>query len=83
MISGVNVTVYTTDAKADRAVFRGVLGIPLAEAGEGWLIFALPPAELAFHSASEDGKYVIYLNCDEMATTIQALKKRKSNVAPL
>ncbi len=49
MITGAHIVLYTTDAEADRAFFRDVLNFPSVDAGHGWLIFALPPAEAAFH----------------------------------
>jgi catechol 2,3-dioxygenase-like lactoylglutathione lyase family enzyme len=49
MINGAHIVLYTTDAEADRAFFRDVLNLPSVDAGHGWLIFALPPAEAAFH----------------------------------
>jgi catechol 2,3-dioxygenase-like lactoylglutathione lyase family enzyme len=49
MISGAHVVVYSKDAEADRAFFRDVLGFKSVDAGHGWLIFALPPGEAAFH----------------------------------
>ena len=53
MITGAHVILYSTDAEADRAFFRDVLEYPSVDAGHGWLIFALPPAELAVHPAQE------------------------------
>jgi len=49
VITGAHAIVYSTDAEADRAFFREVLGFRSVDAGDGWLIFALPPAELAAH----------------------------------
>jgi catechol 2,3-dioxygenase-like lactoylglutathione lyase family enzyme len=49
MISGAHIIVYTKDPEADRAFFRDVLGFNSVDAGHGWLIFALPPGEVAFH----------------------------------
>jgi hypothetical protein len=49
MISGAHIVVYSKNAEADRAFFRDVLGLKSVDAGHGWLIFALPPAEAAFH----------------------------------
>jgi hypothetical protein len=49
MILGAHVILYSKDADADRAFFRDVLKYPFADAGHGWLIFALPPAEVAVH----------------------------------
>ena len=54
MIFGAHVIVYSHDAEADRAFFRDVLGFESVDAGHGWLIFALPPAELAVHPAEAD-----------------------------
>ena len=48
--------IYTLDAEADRAFFRDVLGLSSVDAGHGWLIFAMPPAEAAFHPAEENGR---------------------------
>ncbi len=61
MISGAHMIIYSTDAEADRAFFRDVLNFPAVDAGGGWLIFALPPAEVAVHPAPENGKQEIYL----------------------
>ena len=54
MISGAHVVVYSKNAEADRAFFRDVLAFKSVDAGHGWLIFALPPAEAAFHPSEED-----------------------------
>ena len=65
MITGAHVILYSTDAEADRAFFRDVLEYPSVDAGHGWLIFALPPAELAVHPAQE-GRHELYLMCDDL-----------------
>jgi catechol 2,3-dioxygenase-like lactoylglutathione lyase family enzyme len=83
MISGAHMIIYTTNEKADRAFFRDVLGFPSVDAGEGWLIFALPPAEIAFHPAEENGRHEIYLTCDDVAAAIRTLKKHKVKCDPL
>lgn len=54
MIRGAHVILYSRDAEADRAFFRDVLGYPFADAGRGWLIFALPPAEVAVHPSERN-----------------------------
>ena len=69
MISGAHVTVYSRDAEATRAFFRDVLELEAVDAGGGWLIFALPPAELAAHPAEEHG-IELYLMCDDLKATI-------------
>jgi predicted enzyme related to lactoylglutathione lyase len=81
MITGVHAVLFTTDAEADRAFFRDVLELPSVDAGGGWLIFALPPAELAAHPADEGGKHELYLMCDDVDATIAELKARGGAVA--
>src|SRR4051794_1996975 len=73
-ITGVHAVFYTHDAEADRAWLADVLGLESVDAGGGWLIFALPPAELAAHSASSDGGVELYLMCDNIETTMQELR---------
>jgi len=80
MITGVHLLLYSRDPEADRVFFRDVLGFQSVDAGEGWLIFALPPAEMGIHPG--DGKFVehhadhdlsgsvIYLMCDDLHATI-------------
>ncbi|MGA2664134.1 MAG: extradiol dioxygenase [Nitrososphaerales archaeon] len=77
MISGAHVIVYSKDAEADRRFFRDTLRFPHVDAGDGWLIFALPPAELAVHPAEENGSQELYLVCDDLGATIEALKRKK------
>jgi catechol 2,3-dioxygenase-like lactoylglutathione lyase family enzyme len=74
MITGVHAVIFTTDAQADRTFYRDVLQFPSLDAGGGWLIFALPPAELAAHPADEGGEHELYLMCDDVRATIDELK---------
>jgi catechol 2,3-dioxygenase-like lactoylglutathione lyase family enzyme len=60
MIEGAHSIIYSTDPDADRAFFRDVLGLPNVDVGGGWLIFGLPPAEIAFHPAQASGKHEFY-----------------------
>jgi predicted enzyme related to lactoylglutathione lyase len=76
MITGVHALVYTKDAEGVRAFFRDVLGFPSVDAGHGWLIFALPPAELGIHPADEDPHHELYLMCDDVNATIAQLKSK-------
>jgi catechol 2,3-dioxygenase-like lactoylglutathione lyase family enzyme len=87
MINGAHVLLYSTDPQADRDFFRDVLKFPCVDAGEGWLIFKLPPAEVAFHPSEEDAprshagesltEGVLYLMCDDLAGTVAALRANK------
>jgi catechol 2,3-dioxygenase-like lactoylglutathione lyase family enzyme len=76
MISGAHVIVYSKDAEADRAFFRDVLEFKSVDAGQGWLIFALPPAEAAFHTAEKNGEHELYFLCDDLQAEIAELTKR-------
>lgn len=76
MITGVHAVIYTKDAEADRTFFRDVLEFPSVDAGGGWLIFALPAAELAAHPDDEGGEHVLYLMCDDVRATIDELTAR-------
>jgi catechol 2,3-dioxygenase-like lactoylglutathione lyase family enzyme len=76
MISGAHIIVYSKDAEADRAFFRDVLGFKSVDAGHGWLIFALPPAEAAFHPG-ENGAHELYFMCDDLKAEIGSLAKNQ------
>jgi len=76
MIFGAHVIVYTTNAEADRAFFRDVLGFPSVDAGHGWLIFALPPAEAAFHPGEENDRCELYLMCDDLKAEMATFGKK-------
>ena len=76
MIFGAHVIVYSQDAEEDRAFFRDVLGFKSVDAGHGWLIFALPPAEAAFHPAEKNGVHELYLLCDDLKAEIASLAKK-------
>jgi len=76
MISGAHVIVYSQDAEEDRAFFRDVLGFKSVDAGHGWLIFALPPAEAAFHPAEKNGNHELYFLSDDLKAEIESLAKK-------
>jgi catechol 2,3-dioxygenase-like lactoylglutathione lyase family enzyme len=76
MISGAHVIVYSKDAEADRAFFRDVLGFKPVDAGHGWLIFALPPGEAAFHPSNENGPHELYFMCEALKTEMASLEKK-------
>jgi catechol 2,3-dioxygenase-like lactoylglutathione lyase family enzyme len=76
MISGAHIIVYSKNAEADRAFFRDVLGFKSVDAGHGWLIFALPAAEGAFHPSEENGVHELYFLCDDLKSEMAALAKK-------
>jgi catechol 2,3-dioxygenase-like lactoylglutathione lyase family enzyme len=75
MINGAHVIIYSRDAEADRAFFRDVLEYPHVDAGHGWLIFKLPPAEVAVHPA-ETESHDLFLMCDDLDRTMAELAAR-------
>ena len=81
MITGVHAIIFTKDAEGDRAFFRDVLDFPFVDAGGGWLIFALPPAELAAHPADEGGAHELYLMCDDIHATVAQLQAKRVDIA--
>jgi catechol 2,3-dioxygenase-like lactoylglutathione lyase family enzyme len=76
MISGAHVIVYSKNAEADRKFFRDVLGFKSTDAGHGWLIFALPPAEAAFHPSDENGVHELYFMCDDLKAEMASLAEK-------
>ena len=81
VIFGAHVIVYTRDAEADRAFLRDVIGFEGVDAGDGWLIFALPPAELAAHPSDTNGRHELYLMCDDLDATVRELRSKGVDVA--
>jgi catechol 2,3-dioxygenase-like lactoylglutathione lyase family enzyme len=81
MINGAHVVIYTKDAEADRAFFRDVLKFPCVDAGHGWLIFAMPTSEAAFHDSDKNGPHELYLMCDDITATLKELKSKNVTVS--
>jgi catechol 2,3-dioxygenase-like lactoylglutathione lyase family enzyme len=81
VIFGAHVIVSSRDAEADRAFLREVLGFAGVDAGDGWLIFALPPAEIAVHPSDTGGRHELYLMCDDIDATVRDLRGRGADVA--
>jgi catechol 2,3-dioxygenase-like lactoylglutathione lyase family enzyme len=73
-ISGVHVVVPSADPEADRVFFQDVLKYPHVDAGGGWLIFKLPPAEVAVHPGDPAAGHELYLMCDDIGETMTALR---------
>ena len=83
MITGTHAIVYTTDAEATRAFFRDKLGLEWVDSGDGWLIFALPPAELAAHPADAP-RHELFFLCDDIEATVAELAAKGVEVtAPI
>lgn len=74
MIFGAHVIVYSKNSSADRAFLSDVFGFPSVDAGHGWLIFALPPAEVAVHPSEKDDGHELYFMCDDLGAEILALR---------
>jgi catechol 2,3-dioxygenase-like lactoylglutathione lyase family enzyme len=76
MIVGSHVIIYSNHADADRAFFRDGLGFPHVDAGNGWLIFKLPPAEVAVHPVEGPQAHELYLMCDDVRATVEELSTK-------
>jgi catechol 2,3-dioxygenase-like lactoylglutathione lyase family enzyme len=81
VITGIHAIVFSPAAEKVRAFFADVLGLASVDAGGGWLIFALPPAELAVHPADGDGRHELYLMCDDIHATLAELRDKGVEVA--
>jgi hypothetical protein len=82
MIHGAHVIIYSKDAEADRAFFRDVLKYESVDAGHGWLIFALPPSEVAVHPSDENDVHELFLMCDDVHALIAELKTKNVKCSP-
>lgn len=76
MIFGAHLIVYSKDPAADRGFLRDVLGFSAVDAGHGWLIFALPPAEAAVHPAEDNDRHELYFLCDDLNAEITTLAEK-------
>ena len=74
MINGAHSIIYSSDPEADRVFVRDVLGFPHVDVGGGWLIYGLPPSELAFHPAETGGSHELFLMCNDINEFIAAMK---------
>ena len=81
MINRAHVVIYSKDPEADRAFFRDVLQFPWVDAGHGWLIFAMPPLEAAFHNSEKNDQHELFLMCDDLAVTLRDLKSKHVTVS--
>jgi hypothetical protein len=76
MITGVHAVLFSEDAEAVRTFLRDMLDLDSVDAGGGWLIFALPPAELAAHPSESSGRHQLYLMCDDIEGTREELSSK-------
>lgn len=83
MINGSHVIVFSRDPEADRAFFAEVLGLPNVDAGGGWLIFRLPPAELAVHPTDGQTGHELYFMCDDVEATMGELREKGVDTEPV
>lgn len=83
MIMGIHALVYAKNAEKARAFFRDVLEFPFVDAHEGWLIFALPPAELGVHPTDGENSHELHLMCDDVKATVAALAAKGVKCKPI
>ena len=83
MITGAHVIVYTKNPEADRTFFHDILKLSAVDAGQGWLIFALPPAEAAFHPSEKNDLHELYFLCDDLKATMESLKEKTVECGPV
>src|SRR5690349_2869620 len=75
MIAGAHSIIYSTNPEADRAFLREVLKLPHVDVGHGWLIFGLPPAEVAVHPSDKNDVHEFYLMCDDVKEFVATMKE--------
>jgi catechol 2,3-dioxygenase-like lactoylglutathione lyase family enzyme len=82
-IFGAHTIIYSKDAEADRRFFRDVLKYRNVDVGGGWLVFALPPGELAVHPSDDNDVHELYLVCDDVKAVAAAMKKQEIPCSPI
>ena len=83
MISGAHSIIYSKNPEADRAFLRDVLQLPNVDVGDGWLIFGLPPAEVAVHPSRQNNLHEFYLMCDDIKVFVTQMKKNHIACGPI
>jgi catechol 2,3-dioxygenase-like lactoylglutathione lyase family enzyme len=76
MIIGAHAIIYSQKPDEDRAFLRDILGLPHVDAGDGWLIFSLPPAELAVHPSAENNQHELYFMCTDIQAFVAAMREK-------
>ena len=83
MIVGAHSIIYSRNPDADRAFFRDVLALPSVDVGGGWLIFGLPPSEVAVHPSDDNDRHEFYLMCDDVTAFAATMKARGVRCGPI
>jgi hypothetical protein len=83
MIIGAHSIIYSKAPQADRVFLQTVLELPSVDAGEGWLIFGLPPAEVAVHPSDKNDVHEFYLMCDDVEAFVEAMGQRNIRCSPV
>jgi catechol 2,3-dioxygenase-like lactoylglutathione lyase family enzyme len=81
VITGLHAIMFSPDAEKVRTFLADVLDLPAVDAGGGWLIFAMPPAELAVHPADGAARHELYLMCDDIQATLAELRDKGVEIA--
>lgn len=83
MIIGAHSIIHSRKPEADRAFLRDVLSLPRVDAGDGWLIFGLPPAEVAVHPSSKNNVHELYFMCSDIRAFVAALRRKRVACGPI
>jgi hypothetical protein len=83
MITGAHSIIYSKKPEQDRAFLKDILKFPHVDVGHGWLIFGLPPAEVAVHPSEKSGVHELYLMCDDVEAFAAAMKKHRVATGPI
>ena len=83
MLSGAHSIIYSKNADADRAFLKDVLALPSVDVGGGWLIFGLPPSEVAVHPSDGNDRHEFYLMCDDVKAFVGDMAKHGARCGPI
>ena len=83
MIVGTHAIIYSKNTEADKQFFKNVLNLTNVDVGNGWLIFGLPPSELAVHPTTENESQELYLMCDDIKSFVQEMSRHNIHCSKL
>jgi len=83
VINGAHAIIYSRNPEADRRFFRDVLKLTNVDVGGGWLIFGLPPSEIAVHPSEKNDVHELYLMCEDVTAFVDAMEKAGIVCGPL